>query len=292
MKNQVNFIGIGAMRSGTTWIDKNLRKHPQVYMPPIKEIHYFDRLVQFRGKDHLRKKFFSSNSSSKNFRKYFFKYSLLNLAKFEINNMIWGFKYFLNEPNNEFYINLFSDGKEKIKGEITPAYATLDLNMIKEMYSINPEAKIIYILRNPVDRTWSHLRMRKSKNVVSERTVEEIKKLVDLREVEERNKYTETINKYSQVFGRENLLICFFDELVNTPNLLYQKICKFIGVDDSFIPIGLLKVENKSKASIGIPSDIEVLLYKKYYNQINDLADFVGSYALEWKKNADQKIKI
>lgn len=134
--------------------------------------------------------------------------------------------------------------------------------------------------------------MRKSKNVVSERTVEEIKKLVDLREVEERNKYTETINKYSQVFGRENLLICFFDELVNTPNLLYQKICKFIGVDDSFIPIGLLKVENKSKASIGIPSDIEVLLYKKYYNQINDLADFVGSYALEWKKNADQKIKI
>ena len=37
-----NFLVIGASRSGTTWIDKNLRDHPSVYLPPIKELHFFD----------------------------------------------------------------------------------------------------------------------------------------------------------------------------------------------------------------------------------------------------------
>ena len=38
-----NFLIIGAPRAGTTWLAKNLREHPQVFMPKTKEIHYFDR---------------------------------------------------------------------------------------------------------------------------------------------------------------------------------------------------------------------------------------------------------
>jgi hypothetical protein len=38
-----NFLVIGAPRSGTTWIDKNLREHPEVFMPREKELHFFDR---------------------------------------------------------------------------------------------------------------------------------------------------------------------------------------------------------------------------------------------------------
>ena len=40
--NFPNFLGIGAQKSGTTWLYKNLRKHPQLYLPETKEIHYFD----------------------------------------------------------------------------------------------------------------------------------------------------------------------------------------------------------------------------------------------------------
>jgi hypothetical protein len=38
-----NFLGIGAQKSGTTWLHDNLARHPQVWLPPVKEIHYFDR---------------------------------------------------------------------------------------------------------------------------------------------------------------------------------------------------------------------------------------------------------
>jgi len=38
-----NFLLIGAARSGTTWIEKNLRAHPDVFLPARKELHFFDR---------------------------------------------------------------------------------------------------------------------------------------------------------------------------------------------------------------------------------------------------------
>ncbi|MEZ4826790.1 MAG: sulfotransferase domain-containing protein [Bacteroidia bacterium] len=41
-----NFLIIGAPRAGTTWIQKNLIQHPEVFMPSKKEIHFFDRFYE------------------------------------------------------------------------------------------------------------------------------------------------------------------------------------------------------------------------------------------------------
>ena len=38
-----DFIGIGAMRSGTSWLRRNLNRHPQIWMAEPKELHFFDR---------------------------------------------------------------------------------------------------------------------------------------------------------------------------------------------------------------------------------------------------------
>lgn len=38
-----DFLIIGAPRAGTGWIAKNLMCHPDIYMPRIKELHFFDR---------------------------------------------------------------------------------------------------------------------------------------------------------------------------------------------------------------------------------------------------------
>lgn len=48
-----NFLIIGAPRAGTTWIDKNLRDHPDVHMAATKEVHFFDREYE-RGLDYYR----------------------------------------------------------------------------------------------------------------------------------------------------------------------------------------------------------------------------------------------
>lgn len=45
-----NFLYVGAAKAGSTWIEYALRDHPQVYLPPVKDIFYFDRLYD-RGFD-------------------------------------------------------------------------------------------------------------------------------------------------------------------------------------------------------------------------------------------------
>ncbi|MDY6993754.1 MAG: sulfotransferase [Pseudomonadota bacterium] len=37
-----DFIGIGAQRSGTTWVANVMSLHPEIWVPPLKELHYFD----------------------------------------------------------------------------------------------------------------------------------------------------------------------------------------------------------------------------------------------------------
>ena len=62
-----NFLVIGAQRSGTSWLDQNLRNHVEIYLPKKrKEIHYFDRYYE-RGLKWYES-FFPSESESRNYK--------------------------------------------------------------------------------------------------------------------------------------------------------------------------------------------------------------------------------
>src|SRR3977135_2203152 len=43
-----DFLCIGAQKAGTGWLYEQLREHPDFWMPPLKELHYFDRLGRAR----------------------------------------------------------------------------------------------------------------------------------------------------------------------------------------------------------------------------------------------------
>lgn len=53
-----DFLGIGVMRAGTSWIDRCLKEHPRICIPPRKELHFFDRPHEYdRGIDHYLRYF-------------------------------------------------------------------------------------------------------------------------------------------------------------------------------------------------------------------------------------------
>jgi hypothetical protein len=59
-----NFLVIGAPRAGTTWIERQLREHPQVFLPSRKELHFFDREENFeKGIDHYKSYFVEAEDS-------------------------------------------------------------------------------------------------------------------------------------------------------------------------------------------------------------------------------------
>ena len=55
----------------------------------------------------------------------------------------------------KYYSDKFKDSGAKFKGEISPNYCTLREEVIQYMQSLIPDAKIILLLSNPVERSWS-----------------------------------------------------------------------------------------------------------------------------------------
>jgi hypothetical protein len=53
MSQLPKFICIGAQRAGTTWLHECLSEHPDVYVPPEKELHFFDRFYD-KGLDEYK----------------------------------------------------------------------------------------------------------------------------------------------------------------------------------------------------------------------------------------------
>ena len=49
----IDFLGIGVQKSATSWLFKNLKNHPDIWMPPRKELHYFDRDLKYPSPDFL-----------------------------------------------------------------------------------------------------------------------------------------------------------------------------------------------------------------------------------------------
>ena len=124
-----SFLVLGAQKAGTTWLYHMLAHHPQIFMPDCKEVHFWD----------------------KQYAKGYAWYEAL-------------FKEEGSEPAGELSLVARSasgsssrqGGREgsalKRRGEITPAYAILPPETIAEIHARYPNLRLIYLVRNPIDR--------------------------------------------------------------------------------------------------------------------------------------------
>ena len=120
------FLCIGAQKAGTTWLYQNLKSHPDVWLPPIKELHFFD-----------------DGTPKGIFRGYWSNIQRAN-QKEAWRNIVFLLKLSLLPKTMRSYGKLFPEIKEQISGEITPAYARLDEGIVRQLHRLMPEIKIIY----------------------------------------------------------------------------------------------------------------------------------------------------
>lgn len=103
--------------------------------------------------------------------------------------------------NDAWYASLFKAGEGKIKGEITPSYSVLNPSDVEKIHKLIPDVKIIFIIRNPIDRTWSHLRFHNNRfNIKGLPTLKELQKFVDSPSVALKGDYIRTIKIWRNYF--------------------------------------------------------------------------------------------
>jgi len=166
-------------------------------------------------------------------------------------------QYGINDKNA--YLNFFSKAKDnQIIGEVCHAYLTSEesASWIKQEI---PHAKIIIILRNPINRAYSlynWMVMEGYENASSFSRALQIEKIRKNKKLQhtflqnylyfESGLYYEQVNRYMNVFGKEKVLVLPYEEFSKNQLYYLNKIFNFLGVSN----IDSLAFEsvNKSKA--------------------------------------------
>lgn len=133
----------------------------------------------------------------------------------------------------DWYLRLFDGGSGVLEGDITPGYAILDPDVICAIRKHFPHLKILFIMRNPVERAWSAALMALG------RAEMEIGEASDRWFIDHflsqgsmlRGDYVRTLQNWTEVFGRDQVLPLFYDRLESDPLGFLRECSRFLGLD-------------------------------------------------------------
>lgn len=282
-KNKIKYIGIGAMKAGTTWLHDRLIETPGFASMPFKELHYFDGPKKYLAWSIFTNKYFLARflhpTGFLNYNRILKAYRSFSKK----SDKKWLLKYATAKADLNFYLSLFPENG--IAGEITPSYSMLEVNDIKRMYEVAPNAKILFLIRNPIERVWSQFRfsLRGKKDFDRYTNIENIKKFINSSHLEKRGLYIDTIKNYSAVYPKNQIMIIFFDAIKFEPESLLKEVVTFIEPKLDYKPsLNPNKKSNESSIKIDMPLEIKEILIKKYEGDIIKIQKFFGSYSFNW----------
>jgi hypothetical protein len=158
----------------------------------------------------------------------------------------------LQRPTEDEYLALFSDvAIEKAIGEASITYLVSE-QAAEEIKAFNPYAKIIIMLRNPVEMMYSMHSQALFTQVENEENFEKALSLEQFRKqgqhiplkttilsfilYRELARYASQVERYFRTFGREHVHVIIYDDFKQDVAATFQKTLQFLGVDDSFQP--------------------------------------------------------
>lgn len=208
------FLVLGAYKAGTTSLYYYLRQHPQIYLPSIKEVRY----LTYAG------------------------HQQCPLTPVELRASSWPVQTLTA------YEALFAAAQpDQIAcGEVSPCYLAFPKQSILGIQQYAPQAKLIVILRNPVDRAYSSFinLVRSGREEVQDfRTVIKLEESGKVRATDgsprrnlQESYYFSALKSYYQAFPSEQIQLFLYDDWQRDAQGLLRAIFRFVAVDETFQP--------------------------------------------------------
>lgn len=212
---------IGAAKSATTSIARALGRHPQLFAPVVKEPRYFA---------------FPSRPC----------YSGPGDADF-LDQVFWSRDAYL-----DLYCKAHNDARRL---DASALYLTLS-DSATRIHSAIPQAYIMAVLRNPVDRAYSQYLMNVREGLETRDFLTALQEETDVKArgwsptwwYVERGRYTAQLRAYEGLFPQDQIRVWLFDEWAGDPHAVLRQMAEFLNIDPSH-SFGRIPQENIS----GIP---------------------------------------
>lgn len=232
------FFCIGAQKAATSWLDGYLRGHPEVSLPVQKELHYWTTVRQ-PGASHWwpRVTFEIEKMERRSLTERLLRGP--GRRRYDRSWRLADAMYRDTGPGHRAYADtLFQAWRgQPVVGEITPDYAYLEAEVFAEMAALHPDVRFVFIMRDPVDRLVSALRMSMRRAVRTDAPriaamafEERLEKAAS--DPEERNlllsRYDRTIGRLESVVAPERIGYFFYETILSQPEV--DRFADFLGI--------------------------------------------------------------
>jgi len=226
-------LGVGATKSGTSWLYRYLADHPDCHFRTIKELHVFDALEKGR----LDRQIDAREAEVAAIRARIASGRTRPGAGTRLQDREDLLEVLRSGGDVPAYLKYLSDGSGKavVVGEVTPAYALVSPGRLQEMARMASDVRFVYLMRDPMARLWSHVRMIARRRggtdtVDPARAGRILRRTIRDREPEIANRgdYRTALEKLADAVDPSRLLVLVFEDLISGAAI--GRLCAFLGI--------------------------------------------------------------
>lgn len=269
-------------KAGTAWLGDQLRRHPQFWMPPVQELGYLGRdAPALRSANRRLQRIYQRAKRNKP--------KPLNISETDLS--------FLEElagctgQSRDIgkYISFFRHkGSKRISGDISPGYSTLEREVIQQLLARLPALSVMLLVRDPVERLWSHINMwhrnRKFDIAVLREPSDFRAYLRTAKMPNEASSPTKIVAHWLGFLPPGRFRYFFFDDIATRPEFVRSEILTFLGADPELGSGDLPASYNRKSQSAKLPltEQIRAVLVQHCAAEIRACASELGGPAAAW----------
>lgn len=242
MSAPVILYGVGATKAGTSWLYSYLHDHEDCHVSAVKELHYWDSFDPIERDKQLvslerRHQHLSAlrEQATRDKLGWQVRTTTRQIDAIEALHKVLGG----DRQGDRLYRDLLLDGatdQTRLVADITPAYALLTRERMRQMIAFSPMTRVIYLMRDPLARLWSHVRMHAERNNRRNRPLEQKANNVLYRilnqgaedHITDRGDYKTVLKTLRDTVPAARLMVGFAEQLFTQEGL--DKVCAFLGI--------------------------------------------------------------
>jgi hypothetical protein len=226
---------VGATKAGTSWLHDQLRNHPDCSLRTIKEYHYFNLKEPQHWESRLgeiQAEIAELTAQPQDALSPYLRERLDDMRAWL--PVIGARKIDLGRYSDFHMENL---GAGQVMGDLTPAYALMQGKELSVLADAGRDVRVIYLIRDPLARLWSHLRMVAGR-AAPETFAAEAEGLLarslagqtegGIQGILRRGDYRNIVPKLRRVFDPAKLLIMFTEDLMTAAG--FDRLLSFLGL--------------------------------------------------------------
>ena len=237
-QNTTLFFGVGATKAGTSWLHSKLQAHPECHLKTIKEFHYFsltnprqvERAVKTAKADAAAAQVKARGADLE-------KRDYANRRVADLTTWCGVLQAGLGAYDRYLDYLRQGIGSRHLIGDVTPGYSLLPAETLTMMSRLTSDVRFVFLMRDPVERLWSHVRMVSARADRSNFAGGSLKLMAAIlagestNEIEgilKRGDYCAILDNLARSVPDKQRLIAYYEDMF-APGGLTQ-VCNFLGI--------------------------------------------------------------